>query len=370
MKKIFLFLFIISISAAAVTPQDYAKVVKDIQKAVTKGDTALFQSLFSQKKVIERVRATADPQNEQSFAGFIRGVQGNMGAIVKSISRQLQNGSFEFLHKVKRPKGEFYIFRMESDSGINYFEFMLIEEDNKVKIGDYYIYITGQYFTETMAIIYKNFEGQKNAAKINNQALMMRNIQQLMQQKKFNEALTLYNKFPDSLKKLKVMKAIKMNIAMNLDEKLYVETIEDLMKNFGDTDRGYIMLVQVDFWFLKKKYDKVLECVNGLDKHLKGDPYLEMFRMNCYFLKKDFDKSLKAAKKFADSFEAGSEVYTLPFQLAIELKDHKKAAEGLKFMYSGDFFIEGIEKEPEYNEFVASKEYKKFKKNNKHPNEK
>jgi hypothetical protein len=370
MKKVLVLLLLLTLSAGAVTPQDYMKVIKQIKQCVDSNDKEKFKGLFSQRKVIERIRTASEPKNLKGFRGFINGLMSNFGSVVSALHLQTKTGSFEFLHKVKRPKGEFWIFRMEGDGGINYFEFMLIEENNAVKIADYYIYITGQYFTETAAILYKNFEGQTNAAEISTQAGMMKKIQTLILQKKFKEALVLYKKFPEDLKKLKVMKAIKMTIAMNLDEKLYVETIEDLMKHYGDTDRGYIMLVQVDFWFLKENYKKVLECINGLDKYLKGDPFLEIFRMNSYFLMEDFEGTLKAAENYAKVFEAGSDVYTIPFTLGIKMKDHKRAVKGLKFMYSGDFYIEDLEKDPDYKEFVASDEYKKFKKSNKHPNDK
>ena len=142
------------------------------------------------------------------------------------------------------------------------------------------------------------------------------------------------------------------------------------MKNFGKTDKGYILLVQIDFWFVKGKYDKVLECIDGLDKHLQGDPYLNVYRVNSYYLKKDFENTLKFAKAYVKNFEGDGNMYSIPFTLGIELKDHKKAAAGLKFMYDGEFFMEDLEENPEYKDFVNSDVYKKFKKENKHPNEK
>ncbi len=111
----------------------------------------------------------------------------------------------------------------------------------------------------------------------------------------FQKALAMF-KFlrPGTLKEKNVL-LLKMRAEQDLDEKEHAATLEELRTRFPDDhekeyaatleelrtrfpDDHAVDALSIDYYFMRKEYGKVVECIDRLDQSVGGDPYLKVVR--------------------------------------------------------------------------------------------
>ena len=228
-------------------------------------------------------------QREQAKRGFISGVnsRGGIAGQVRSIVRS--GGEFVFLRVHKQGDEMRALFRLRGpDIGVNYHDYDLIVSDTgKVMAEDIYIFAAGERFSATMRRLFLQFTASRNRGLLarmtgKDKALVknMEKIQQMTRMAKSGNArgaLAIYNALPAELRKEKFVMLVRLMAATkDSNNNTYLNALTEYRKTFpGDPS---LRLMSIDFHLLKKDHANALKTIDALDKHLGGDPFLDVMR--------------------------------------------------------------------------------------------
>jgi pentatricopeptide repeat protein len=107
------------------------------------------------------------------------------------------------------------------------------------------------------------------------------------------EAKATYDGLSPKVRHSKTVQLMYIVVAQNLDESVYETALERFQADFPDAPNTYIMMM--DFYVLKKNYEKALQEVNKLDSMVR-DPFLNFYRGN-------YLKHLGRSKEGIDCYE-------------------------------------------------------------------
>jgi tetratricopeptide (TPR) repeat protein len=112
-------------------------------------------------------------------------------------------------------------------------------------------------------------------------------------QGKYTEALAIYDQLPASVQHEKVLLSEKILAAQTVDEHECLAAIE-LWRTLYPND-PFLDLASLNFYLGRRQHNKILECIDKLDKTIGGDPYLDWLRSFIFMKMDDFART----KKFA-----------------------------------------------------------------------
>ena len=122
-------------------------------------------------------------------------------------------------------------------------------------------------------------------------------------------------------------------------------------------------LIMIDAYFEHKLFDRVLACIDGLDRSVGGDPYLDAFRANTHLKQGDLDAARRCREKAIEA-EPDSPMGYLCL-LTISLRQRKFAETSRLLTIVRDKFPQRMPKpeaEIAYTEYVRSRYYRTWMK--------
>jgi tetratricopeptide (TPR) repeat protein len=135
----------------------------------------------------------------------------------------------------------------------------------------------------------------------------MPKMRQLMNEGKYSDAIEIYDRLPENIKRIKAVQITHIMIVSGLDDdKKYEEAINEYTTLFPNEPNMYLLLL--DGYILKKEYDKALNAVNEMDKMINKDPFLDYYRYLIYNLQEDSSHartSIETLMKNMPVFEDG-----------------------------------------------------------------
>ena len=311
-----------------------------IDSTVYNGDGSYLNRLFDKESFYSKIFQESDDEEIQKFnKGFREGFDKSFNLGEKIGTDIGDYGSYDFLRSRMDTRGnQVLLFRLyDPDDGLNYHEYVLKNIDGEIKIVDIYIFMTGEYLSKTLSDIY-------NAALVSRQArdreelkktplydlVKLFHIRKLIESEDYKTAISLYETFSPEGKKEKAYKLIAIEIAGNIDDKLYAKYIKEYEELFPDDASLY--LVSIDGTLLEEKYDKTLEQINLLDIAVGGDPFLDYMRANVFYMKNDMAKAIEYIEVFNKNFEFYFDGYDVALTFYIEGGDPKKVFQVLDIM--------------------------------------
>lgn len=164
------------------------------------------------------------------------------------------------------------------DSGVNYYDFTLRNDSGQVKIGDFYIYVSGEHISTMIERIVEmglpgtvDSPGSPDIAALED-AQKLQLIEELTARGEFEEAYRQSELLPEKFRTDKSVRLMKISIAQQLDDNRYNEALEEFKSSYPDDPS--LNLILVDAYLMDEQLDKAMECIDKLDKDVK-DPYLE-----------------------------------------------------------------------------------------------
>jgi len=294
-------------STQPVTYEEAEKFSKEIDSSINYKNPKLFTSLIDLKELGKRVQKNSVHKVSGAIEkGIGEGLEKtNMGAeIIKSVR---DKGKYELVKHYEKDGAQHLIFRIYSQSGLNYHDYELVKRNGKVSIADFYIYTAGETFSSLLGN-FLNLMEKPNAGEQDEDYKAMMQVQQVKQLMASNpeEAKRLYDGLPDKFRNQKMVRLLGVQLSSNLDNETYLAQLEDFEKTFPNEPNTH--LIMLDAAILSKDYDKAISHIDKIDELINKDPFLDFYRALMYNLKEDPAKAREhfeaLVKKYPD-FETG-----------------------------------------------------------------
>jgi tetratricopeptide (TPR) repeat protein len=244
--------------------------------------------------------------------GKIKASQKELKALVKGMdigkritAETANDGTYEFVKLMDKDAKKYVLFRLYGSNGINYHQLELCKAENAVKISDIYIFLSGEFLTETVQDLFTTVTGDGNLTKKTEDDVLeattqIKKLKKYIEEEKFTEAKVLYDALPAKLKTNSSILLYGIFIAQCQDSSSY-ETALSAYKKVKPNALN-LDLLMIDGCFLKKDYKGVLAAVDRLDAYINKDPFLDYYRYLVYNMLADNTKSLEHIEKAAKAF--------------------------------------------------------------------
>jgi len=343
--------------------------VEQFVEAVSKPNVARASAMIDWDILLER--AIADTGGSKQFReGFIRGAKesSQMSSYIQQLAKLVGDGGKISLLRVRGDDQERKaLLRMLLPTGAVTYNEMLLSKDATgiVRAADIYAYSSGEYFSATMRRLYVNALAaepstmERLAGKENTSVESIRMFKEMAEKTaagRNQEAVDLFKRMPADIRKEKVILVAYVSASANLGEDQYQAAIEELRKNYPN-DAG-IDLMLIDGYYMKKRYDEAMACIDRLDQSLGGDPYLDTLRANMLLQKGDIPSATSFAQRAAVREPKLVEAQWSLVNAALARRDFDETARVLLHIRDDlGVALADLTEIPEYSEFVRSSAY-------------
>ncbi|MDT7831621.1 hypothetical protein RQM59_04475 [Flavobacteriaceae bacterium S356] len=377
MKRIVLIVYVLLWNCWLVQSQNIKQDLSELENigyvidsTLYSGDDSFFNKKFDTSALIKRMNLPEHKSLSQYNEGFERGFKSSF-KFGKLLLREIENGaSYDFIRAYEDSRSRLHLlFRLFSDEGLNYHDFLVVKENGKVKLVDAFVYTTGENLSESLKAMY-------DLARMNEGGIIsklfkrddyltdlvkLKEVRALKAQGKFKESYDLFKSLGEKSKKTKVFRLLKISVTSNLDENLYKKSIREYLQAFPNNPSVY--LVSIDGHILNKKYDEALKMVDKLNDLLQGDDFLNYLRGNIFYAKKDYKMATSYFVTMTNDFEHFFDPYDSLLTIYIETNQYDKAVEILSIMMDS---FKVVKKELKssvseyFSEFSKSKEFNQW----------
>jgi hypothetical protein len=352
---------------------------KELIAAIESNDVNKFNGLVDWTAMFEQVTGGIEVPADwkQGFqTGFLSSLAKPGGMFATLAGLEKSGGTLTLLH-VHQVEGRPHalIRVMVGETGVNYLDFELARRaDGKIRATDFYVFLSGEKFTKTIRALYLPLAANQSRnvveklltsesdmvkafPKISELSGVIRNGQH-------KEALAIYDSLPAGARKEKSIMLLRLQAAQATnDDSLYLAAMEDLAKTFPNDP--CVDLTAIDAFVIHKEYDKALSAIARLEQTVGGDPYLTVLRSTLLVEQGKYDEAAKFAQDALAAEPTLRQAHYGRLQIA---NAQRKYGDMTKFLteYEAAFHesLEGIATDPEFAGFVASAEYKQYKKDN------
>ncbi|TCK68956.1 hypothetical protein DFQ05_0466 [Winogradskyella wandonensis] len=348
-----------------------------IQSAIGNYDTKKYLSYFSEKEFNKLVKNQTEKEatNKAFYKGMLSGMSEAFKNIPNKIISELKdNGYYDFVnYRYDDIEQTYYIlFRLYTNAGLNYHDYR-VKKNKKTKayeFVDIYVYLTGEAFSDTLsrlmnfALIGYEADNKNTVAKqdfINLERAIKAN--QLGDSKR---AYNMMNKIKSDISKDKFFLILKSLMAVNINEEIYLKSLEELLEYHGNDPTVY--LNKIDYYLLKNMNYEAIECVEKLKK-ITEDDFLNYSKANIAYLDKNYQVALDNYKYIVDNYDGFFEAQSSYLAVLCILEHNDEAISYLNSLikeYDKDELITYLEEVDENGEnvfknFIKTNSYKNWK---------
>ena len=371
--KVLICLTIVSVAmivrSADISPNDLKVFAKRVEESVVQNKGKLIDQAFD--KEFFGARCTRGAGGKKLKDSFLKGFFSTFkyGAV---ISRATKNGHYQMVRCYKKGARNHIIFRMVSNNGLNYHDYWVVKtRKGKFKIVDCYVYISGENLSDTINRMFIQWNTSMDPSFLSR--LLKKNKHFKEDMKTFldmtkatkannpKEAIRLYKKLSTKLQKQKPAMLFACKNYALVDNTEYLNKLKEYKDLFPSDPSLSLMLI--DYYFLRKEYQNTLKTINDLDKHLGKDPYLNLYRAYVYQQQNKLKETQKYAGKVIMALPSLSEPYVTFISASLAARDFAAVTKCLKIFRKNGFNVsrKDILKDPEFKDYVNSKEFKKWK---------
>lgn len=320
------------------------KVGLQLEKSFNNHDASYFDSLLDVNQIINKF-LLRDSSNEALVKLNEEIKELAAAALPKNIIKGLKEGdSYNFINYYTDVFNNYYlIFRLYGDEGVNYHEYhLLFDQNQQVKFGDVYIYLSGELLSETFSRIYYPsaqktvHPGEKSKAleTLVESYEKITKVSHLYKQGKRVSAWLLYNTIPEEIRKKKNFLIFEFQlIDPDISQKKYSEILHKLHALYPDDPSYY--LLGIELFYLDGNISKAIDMVDALET-ITGDDFLNSYRGDLYVALEDYPNAIKAYEMLTDNYPFYEDGFDQLFLLYIKLENYQKAVDLL------DTFIQNL----------------------------
>jgi tetratricopeptide (TPR) repeat protein len=189
------------------------------------------------------------------------------------------------------------VFRGYGMQGLNYHEYVLGTVNDELKIIDVFIILNGAYLSVTLMDFMSDMfqENVKNKDVIS-YSEHMKTATQLMLSEDYESAYYEFQKIPQEVRdKSQLLSFFEIQILIGYDEELYVQKLEDYRIKFPD-NAASVNLASIDYFIIKKQFDKALSSLDKLKKNYPNDPIIDFLIGNTYLQMNECENAVEYCK--------------------------------------------------------------------------
>lgn len=364
-------------SGAPVSDDESEAFATAFEKAIGSGDIAAANRLFDWDALLATSTSGIEAP-KQARESFSQGFKERMaqGGILAEICRLMQKGgTYTHLRVHDRDGERRVLFRMvmPDEGGFNYHDLVLARRpDGKVRAVDLYIFLSAEKLSQTLRRVYLPVAADLSRnvlAKLTgisgDERVYVENLTKvdqmstLIRENKFAEAQQIYDGFPPVMKKDKNVLLMRLQALQHGDEAAYGEAIGEFRKNYPNDP--CVNILSIDYFLVKKQYDRALDCIDRVDKSVGGDPYMNVLRANLLVAAARFDDAKRACQKAIDGDPTLLQAYTSMLGIAVQRDDHPLTLAMLKELRDRfEVQFNNLETIDLYSRFVKSPQYKEW----------
>jgi len=276
-------------------------------------DSIFSDEAFFGKFIIEDASPAVALINQQMID---KGIVFNFGAnITQAVT---EGGYYNFVNYYQSNDSTYYlIFRSFVDDGLNYHEYeLLLDKDHHPTITDIYVYLTGQFLSETMKYIYLPLVEHTDSGTTDLVLLSglkkMAAIRENVASKNFTRAKELFYTLSDTLRNSPIGYSMEVQILEPQDSFRYEELIETMSLNSKSTASYY--LSSIDRFVFEGDVVGAMACVDSLGSYT-GDDFLDLYRGNLHYLGQDPQSAIECFRRLLNNYPYLPEAYDNLFQI-------------------------------------------------------
>ncbi len=251
-----------------------------LETAVNSGTGYAIDHFLYPDSLLERLRQKSqylkDPEALKGFSStFVPAL--SKGGIGKQVLTVIHNGNYRLLREYDQGGRKHLLFRMFGDGGLCYQDFILIRVGDSIEAADIFNYSSDEWTSSSIARITDMFG--LTSTPMGDVGILKKMTEQL-NNAQYMDLKATFGALAPQYKKSKSIQMIYISACHHIDLGLYEQALEDYAKTFPDAAGSYLMML--DLYYLRKEYDKGLECLDKLDKVVGGDTLLDYYRANFY----------------------------------------------------------------------------------------
>lgn len=286
------------------------------------------------------------------------------------VAETSKGGTFHFLRFSKRDGFETAIFRfIRSDTALSYFEFAM-PPSNATNFGvapDVYAYISSEWMSQTSANVTLQLRAAEDPSVLNklfrstgfstSDANTFKTLIDKGKVQDWRGVITGYHALPAAMKQSKICLMFRFNAATRLQDNAEITSVvEDLRKHCGN--EAGIEFLSLDYYLIRKEYGKAMNSLDGLERIIGQDPYIDVLRGNISLQAGDIDQALAAGKRAAEREPTLEAAQMLLATAALSKSDFASLASAFRALQKmGKVTVADVEGNAAYAQFRESPEF-------------
>ena len=357
-----------AVVARPFSEDELTRFTSAIESAVAHLSEKDLDALLAPESLTQSILAGLTLSAEES-AGFQAAVADSFRNVFHTVLAGCrEGGDYRFVRIINRYDRKTLLFRLTlpEEKGLNYHELILTRGvEDAPKIADLAIWKTGQRLSGTFRIT--NLDSLVDAAGENaplsepdklclQQIGRLREMRELTAAGKFNEALKIYDAFPEQFQQQKVALDLRLNAAEGIGGETFRDAIASLRNNFPeDTSLAFRSLA---YHAGAGEWTQMVSDADAIQQ-ASSDPYAAILKVQPLLELKQIDSALNAIRSVRAVAESDPSVYWLELRVRLQHSDHAGTASLLQEMQTR-FGLEfsRLEQIPEYSGFLQSAEGK------------
>ena len=263
-----------------------------IVDAIENADAAKFLERFAFDEFMQKVTYTDtnDDLLNNYRKSFIQGYKANAVSIPLEIIKITESeGFYDYLYNIYDDSTNRYtiLFRLFDESnGINYHEYEVIHKNGRFYFDDIFVYTMGERISDSSRKMYTlnlpenlldKFLGQ---SKVSEDLLVFYDAIKAQQQQEFQKSHDLFESIQGEIRNQKLYHILKLQAAAQLNDVLYMQSLEELVEKFEDDPTTKLMLI--DYYYIKQQYEDCMEAIEDLQA-ITQDSFLNYIKGNIAF---------------------------------------------------------------------------------------
>ena len=363
-----------AVSAEEISDAELVNLGQSYAQAINNLDADALDVLISARHLaqdIAEIAGDSPAEKQQLLRAFTDTIPTINRRFLAELERQGASAIFMRVHEFNGMRGP--LVRYSVGDGYNYALLIPVRparSSDEARIGDLYFATAGERLSETIGIAAKlasspsgTFLGKLFGTNEIDRDFVahFQEIAQLRQQNKLQEAFDVFDRMKPSTRNNRLVLMNTIQIASQLDEKLYRQELGRLARHHKDDPRAAFTLL--DYYFFENDFDAAMSIIDLMEQSYGTDAVINMFRANVELSRSRMDK----ARGFAETavqLEPGNEAaqWTL-LTMLVQSEMFKESVVVLKVLqneFGYTFARENFYGEPLYAEFVKSDEFDRW----------
>lgn len=301
-------------------------------------------------------------QFKKSDVNYYRGeILKRLSSIFDRLEHDASNGGYFKYAKYYQESDQHHhiIFGYYMSSGVNFLDFELTTNDNRISIVDIYNYYSG----ESLSMTFRNHAHNqlrfgRDGGMYFEALLILSTTEEYVAQKEYNKAWDAINSIPAEFIGDKLFMMMRLEVSGFISQDLEIGLLEYLISKDPENAR-FNLLHKVNYFSLQERYKDAFVAVDSLSDLVGKDALILLLRGNLFIEQEKYQESLRSYKllnKVAPNFLVG---YAGSLKSAIQNGNYTEATSLLsniisRFKVSKISLLRQLEG---YDDFLNSKEY-------------